>query len=87
MSDGKYRLKVKVKTCSESYTSCCSSSNDEEDMPYNVLLQNGHMISLQYKNYKNKIKYICLQKHWVDELKWRFEKENPDSGRKSKSNQ
>ncbi|KAG5149191.1 hypothetical protein JHK82_016072 [Glycine max] len=35
--------KVKVKTCSESDTSSNASSNDEEDMPYDVLLQNCHI--------------------------------------------
>ena len=30
--------KVKVKTCSKSDTSSSASSDDEEDMPYDVLL-------------------------------------------------
>ena len=38
--------KVKVKTCSEFDASSCASS-DEENMTYDVLLQNCHMISLQ----------------------------------------
>jgi len=38
--------KVKVKTCSESNISSCSSSDNEKDMSYDVLLQNSHMISL-----------------------------------------
>ena len=46
--------KFKVKTYSEFDTSSCSSSNDEEDMPYDVLLHNSHMISLLCKKYKEK---------------------------------
>jgi len=47
--------KVKAKTYFESYTcfECDTSSNassdNEEEIPYDVLLQNCHMISLQYK--------------------------------------
>uniref|UniRef100_A0A0R0KYJ1 DUF4219 domain-containing protein n=1 Tax=Glycine max TaxID=3847 RepID=A0A0R0KYJ1_SOYBN len=48
--------KLEVKTCFEFDTSSCSSSNNEEEMPYDVLLQNNHMISLQCKKYKEKYK-------------------------------
>ena len=40
--------KVEVKICSESYTSSCDSLDDEEDMPYDILLQ--------CKNFKEKFK-------------------------------
>ena len=46
--------KVEVKSYSKPNTSCCSSSDDEEDMPYDVLLQNSHMISFLRKKYKEK---------------------------------
>ena len=39
--------KIKVKTFSKFDTSSCSLSNDEDDMHYDVLLQNSHMIYLQ----------------------------------------
>ena len=48
--------KVKVKTCCESNTYFCASPNNEEDIPYDVLLQNCHMISLQCKKFKEKFK-------------------------------
>jgi len=38
--------KIKVKTYFEFDTSSSSSSDDREDMPYDFLLQNCHMISL-----------------------------------------
>ena len=38
--------KLEVKNCFESNTPFCASSNDEEYMPYNVLLHNCHMTSL-----------------------------------------
>ena len=41
--------KVKVKTCFKFDASSCVSSGDEEDMSYDVLLQNCHMISLSAK--------------------------------------
>jgi len=44
--------KVEVKTYSKSNSSFCPSSDDEEDMPYDVILQNSHMIYLQCKKYK-----------------------------------
>lgn len=47
--------KIKVKTCYESYTSSYASSNGE-DMPYDVLLQNYHMIFLQCKKFKENFK-------------------------------
>ncbi|KAG5020157.1 hypothetical protein JHK87_016012 [Glycine soja] len=53
--------KVKVKTCSESDTSSNASSNDEEDMPYDVLLQNCHVTSLQCKTYIEKFKSFVLK--------------------------
>ena len=31
---------VEIRTCPESYTSSCASSDDENDMPYDLLLQN-----------------------------------------------
>jgi len=52
--------KVKVKTCSQFDTSSWSSSDDEKDMPYDVLLQNSHLISCQCNNYKENYKiYVC----------------------------
>lgn len=44
--------KVEAKTCFEFDSSSYSSSDDEEDMPYDVILQNSHMIYLQCKKYK-----------------------------------
>ena len=54
--------KVEVKTFSEYNCSSCSSSNDEKDMSYSVLLQNSHMISLQCKKYKEKYRNISFWK-------------------------
>ena len=52
--------KVEVTTCSKSNSSSCPSLDDEEYKPYDVLLQNSHMISLQCKKYKKKIQIsIC----------------------------
>ena len=41
--------KVEVKTFSKSNT--CALSDDEKDMPYDVLFHNYHMISLQCKKF------------------------------------
>ena len=38
--------KNEVNLCFESNTSSSASSDDEKDMPYDVLLQNYHMISI-----------------------------------------
>ena len=46
--------KVEVKTFSKSNT--CALSDDEKDMPYDVLFHNYHMISLQCKKFKEKFK-------------------------------
>ena len=52
--------KVEVKTCFKSDSSSCSSWNDEEDIPYDVLLQNSHVISLYCNKYKEKYKiFVC----------------------------
>ena len=48
--------KVEIKTCSEYDTSSYGLSNNEEDMPHDVILQNSHMISLQCLKYKEKYK-------------------------------
>ena len=53
--------KVYVKTSSKSDTSSSASSNDEEDMPYDVLLQSCHMISLQCKKFKEKFKAFASE--------------------------
>ncbi|KAL5137689.1 hypothetical protein HKD37_10G028022 [Glycine soja] len=53
--------KVYVKTSSKSDTSSSASSNDEEDMPYDVLLQSCHMISLQCKKFKEKFKALASE--------------------------
>lgn len=56
----KIEEKVEVRTCFKFDTSSCSSSNDEEHMPYDVLLHNSHMIYHQCKNFKEKYKLsIC----------------------------
>jgi len=57
ISDGIYKQKIEVKTCAKSDTSSSASSDDEEDMPNVVLLQNWHMIFLQCKSIKKNIKY------------------------------
>jgi len=54
--------KIEVKTYFEFDYSSCSSSKDEEDMPYDVLLQNNHMISLQCKRYKDHCLHYHLQR-------------------------
>jgi len=53
--------KIEIKTCSKFDTSSCTSSNDKKDMPYDVLLQNCHMISLQCKNFKEKFKAFVYE--------------------------
>lgn len=51
--------KVEVKTYFESKT-FSTTSLDEEEMSYDVLLKNCHMISLKCKKYKEKYKNIYL---------------------------
>ena len=68
--------KVKVKTYFESDTSSCASSNDEEDMPYDVLLQNCHMISLQCKKFKEKFKVSSSKNIELRKSNEFLEKEN-----------
>ena len=52
--------KTKEKACYESNTFSSASSDDEENMPYDVLLHNYHMISLQCKRFKEKFKaFVC----------------------------
>ena len=77
--------KVKVKTCSESDTSSCSSLDNEEDMPYDVLLQNSHMISVHYKKYKEKYKIFVCENTKLKKSSEDLEKENLDMRRNSKS--
>ena len=72
--------KNEVKTCSEFDTSSCSSLDDEEDMPYDVLLQNYHMISLYCKKFKEKFKTFVSKN-----IELRKSNEDPDSRRESKS--
>lgn len=54
--------KTEVNSCFEFDTSSYASSDNEEDMPYDVLLQNYHMISLQRKKFKENI-YHMFVKH------------------------
>jgi len=72
--------KNEVKTCSEFDTSSCSSLDDEEDMPYDVLLQKYHMISLYCKKFKEKFKTFVSKN-----IELRKSNEDPDSRRESKS--
>lgn len=58
MLNKKRKLQHSSKRKSE--TSSITSSNDEEEMSYDVLLQNSQMISLLCKKYKEKVKaFIC----------------------------
>ena len=76
--------KIEEKTYFEFDSSFCSSSEDEEDVPYDVLLENSHMISLQCKKYKENTKYPFVKiKNWRNQMK--IKKENLDSRRESKS--
>lgn len=52
--------KVEVKTYFESKT-FSTTSLDEEEMSYDVLLQNFHMISFECKTIKKNIKYLFLK--------------------------
>ena len=48
--------KIELKTCFEFDTSYSSSTDDEEDIPYDVLILNHHMTLLQRKKYKENYK-------------------------------
>ena len=53
--------RVQVKTYYGSETSSTYSSNDEEEMPYNVLFQNCYMISLQCTRFEEKYKIFVYE--------------------------
>ncbi|RDX85796.1 hypothetical protein CR513_32971, partial [Mucuna pruriens] len=53
--------KIQTKPHLSSSKSYESLSNDEKDIPYDILLQNSHIISLEYKIYKERHKEIILK--------------------------